>query len=254
MNGPAPLPASSVTPTGSGSLSDRLVEEIQRQIVVGEIQIGAHLRHESLADQFGVSRTPVREALRILAAQGVVEIQPHRGARVRGPSPRALRELGLVRAELEGFAAQCAAERILDRQLKRLHEAWMGYQEAIDSFVGLDSDARTDATGQRWVQANAEFHQVIWEASGNQHLETTLEDLSRRLPRNVSFAAYRDDSRLLRRNVAEHQAIERAIAAHEPEAARAAMGTHVRHSSEALVQWYERRIVATDARVASNQS
>lgn len=226
---------------GEVAQSERLVEEIQRRILVGEIAIGAHLRHGPLAEEFGVSRTPVREALRVLHARGIVEIEPHKGARVRGHSPRDLRELGLVRAELEGLAAESAAQHIRDDQLERLQGAWIGYRDAIDSFVGLERGERTDAAGVHWVRANDEFHRVVWEASANRQLQLSIVQLHQRLPRNVSFAAYREDSRLLRSNVEEHEAIAAAIAARDGERARLAMRDHVRSSSESLVRWFESR-------------
>ncbi|MDO8213617.1 GntR family transcriptional regulator [Conexibacter sp. CPCC 206217] len=224
------------------SLSDELVSAIEHQILFGEIPVGTWLRHGAIAEQFGVSRTPVREALRILQARGIVEIERNRGARVRGPSPRDLRDLGDVRAELEGYAAELAAERIRDGQLRRLLNAWRGYHDGVTTFVRRPDSPRGRAAGERWVRANTEFHAIVQEAAGNPQLRASIEDLHRRLPRNITYSALSGDSRLLLDNVAQHEAIADAIARREPAAARAAMERHVRSSAELVARWFESQL------------
>src|SRR5215218_10200223 len=112
------------------ALVDRLAATIQARVLSGEFASGSRLRQESLAAEFGVSRTPVREALRKLQAAGIVQLEPRRGARVRGPSAREVREAYEVRAELEGLAAALAAERIRDEELRRLHQAQALFEES----------------------------------------------------------------------------------------------------------------------------
>jgi len=90
---------------GDPALVDRLAATIRSRVLAGEIPTGSWLRQESLAAQFGVSRTPVREALRKLQATGLVQLEPNRGAVVRGLTEREIREAYEVRAELEGLAA-----------------------------------------------------------------------------------------------------------------------------------------------------
>jgi len=94
------------------SRADDLARELQAEIVTGRIPLGARLRQEDLAARFGVSRTPVREALRQLQAIGLVEQLGHRGALVRRFSAEECRNVYLVRAELEGLAAERAAGRL----------------------------------------------------------------------------------------------------------------------------------------------
>src|SRR4029078_7542959 len=94
------------------SRADDLARELQAEIVTGRIPPGARLRQEDLAARFGVSRTPIREALRQLQAIGLVEQLGHRGALVRSFSPDEARNIFLVRAELEGRAAERAAGRL----------------------------------------------------------------------------------------------------------------------------------------------
>lgn len=222
------------------ALSDRLVAELQRRILTGQIGVGTWIRHGAIAEEFGVSRTPVREALRVLDAQGIVTIEQNRGARVNGHSGRDIREIGEVRAELEGLAAALATERINDGQLGRMREAWKKFEDAIQ---GPSGEVASEA-GALWVEANEAFHGVILEAAGNRQLNMTIEELSRRLPRNVAFSAYAGNSRLLQRNADEHQAVAKAIVVSDAAAARAAMAAHVRSSSEAMARWVEDQVAA----------
>lgn len=223
--------------TSAEPISDRIVATIQRRILSGEIAIGTWLRHGALAEEFGVSRTPVREALRILHSQGVVAIDPHRGARVNGHSGKDIREIGAVRAELEGFAAELATERINDAQLKRMREAWEGFGDAIQQLGAAEEDRRIQA--ERWVESNNQFHSVIVEASGNHQLVLSIAELKRRLPQNLSYGAYEGNSRLLLKNLEQHEGIAAAIVNHDARLARKLMTAHLRTSNEATARWVE---------------
>src|SRR5687767_8215802 len=134
------------------STTDRIVTEIQRQIVTGQIPIGAWLRHGALAEEFDVSRTPIREALRVLAAQGVVTIVQNRGARVNGLSSRDIRELGEVRGNLQALAAELAAERSDDDQLRRMNHTWDRFTDLLEAGPIATADL-----GEMWAAANEEF-------------------------------------------------------------------------------------------------
>lgn len=223
-------------PASDTSLTDWLVDELQRRIFRGELPVGTWLRHAALADEFGVSRTPVREALRVLGAQGIVTIVQNRGARVNGHSGRDIRELGAVRAQLEGFAAELAAEHISDEQLAQMHEACERFTRDI-AGPPVDEDGHDPAA--RWAEANHAFHSVILEASGNHQLTLSLADINRRLPRNSAYAAYSGSTRLLQQNAREHQAIADAIAGGDARRARVAMVRHINSSAEAMARWIE---------------
>ncbi|MDV3124128.1 GntR family transcriptional regulator [Mycobacterium sp. 21AC1] len=206
---------------------------IHRQILKGEIPVGTWLRHESLAKEFGISRTPVREALRVLNAQGIVTIVRNRGARVDGHSSHDVLEIGVVRAELEGLAAELAAERIDDDQIVQLDNALQAFRQ-IATSVSVDDDVAA-----KWVQANELFHAVILEAAGNRHLTTSIKELRRKLPHNLSYGGYKGNSRLLNKNVQEHTEIADAIKAQDGAAARRLMSAHIRSSNETTARWVE---------------
>src|SRR6478609_10386132 len=102
--------------------ADDIALVIEEAIVSGELEPGTVLRQEQLSEQFDVSRTPIREALRRLAALGLVSFVPNRGVRVRTISREELEEAFLVRAELEALATETAASKITKEQLHELDE------------------------------------------------------------------------------------------------------------------------------------
>jgi DNA-binding GntR family transcriptional regulator len=152
---------------------------------------------------------------------------------VNDQSPSDIRQAGAVRAELEGLAAQVAADRIDDRLSRRLETAWDHFRQVADGAAEGD-------LAQEWVSANEEFHSVITEAAENRFLALSIADLRRRLPHNISFGAYAGNSRLLVRNLAEHEAIARAVLEGEGARARKLMTAHIQTSVEAVAGWLER--------------
>lgn len=221
------------------ALVDHIAEDLQMRIMAGQLPSGMRLRQEALAEEFGVSRTPIREALRQLQAIGVLEVQPRRGAVVRGPSPREIREAYFVRAELEGIAAELAAEHITDQQLDQLREAAQAFRSSVEAFTARDASDRSPAEAT-WPAANDLFHRVILAAAGNERLRATVEDLHHSFPRNLTWAALSESSRLLGENAKEHDDIFSAIENRQPSAARKAMQRHVSRSGELVARRYER--------------
>jgi len=213
------------------SLSDEVVAVLQRKILTGELAVGSWIRQRAIAEELGLSRTPVREALRILDAHGLVAIDQHRGAQVLGQSSPEIRDIGVVRANLEGLAAELAAERINDEQISRLKGSWDGFRATLRGSI--------DEQAPVWVKANDDFHSLILEAAGNKFLTITVAGLSRRLPHNLSFGAYAGNSRLIARNLQEHDAIADAIIAGDGETARNLMSGHIKDSNEATARWVE---------------
>jgi DNA-binding GntR family transcriptional regulator len=221
------------------ALVDELAARIQARILNGEVAVGARLRQETLAAEFGVSRTPVREALRKLQASGILEVEPHRGAVVRAPNARDIRDAYEVRAELEGAAAEFAATRMRDDQLVALHDAQQLFQNFI-AFVIASTRARDggEADGD-WVRANDDFHLVILQGAGNTRLLTVVQDLHRTFPRSLTWAALRANSALLEQNVEEHNEIVDALDCRDPGAARRRMVAHVLHAGELVARHFE---------------
>lgn len=227
------------------ALVDQLAAELQARVLSGELPSGARLRQEAIAEEYGVSRTPVREALRKLQASGLVELRPHRGALVRGLSPREIRHAYAVRAELEGLAAELAARHIRQDQLVRLRAAQAQFAETLARTIAARERGGAGAVTQDetalWGRANDDFHQVIQESSGNDVLVSTIAHLHRSFPRDLSKIVLAESTTLLRDNVGEHEAILDAIVRGDVEAARAAMRRHVLRAGELVTLRFEER-------------
>ena len=225
------------------ALVDKLAATLQARMISGELVSGTRLRQEALAEEFGVSRTPVREALRKLQASGLVEVQPHRGALVRAPSAREIRDAYEVRAELEGLAAQLAAERIQQEQLDAIYEAQKQFRETLAHLLevrsggGLGDVPEEDI--ERWRHANDGFHQQIQEAAANDVLVATLSHLHRSFPRDLTRTVLGESTKLLAENVHEHERILDAIERRDAPGARALMVHHVRHSGALITLRFE---------------
>jgi DNA-binding GntR family transcriptional regulator len=192
-------------------------ESLENAIACGEFVPGSRLDETTLANRYGVSRTPVREALQQLAAAGLIEMRPRRGAVVATASPERLYEMFEVMAELEAMCARLAARRISPEGLARLQAA-----QADCADHRADPDAYYDA--------NERFHQAIYALSGNAFLAEEASALQKRL------RPYRRLQLRVRNRVstsyAEHESIVAALAAGEGERAAAEMRDHVRVQGE----------------------
>ncbi len=144
------------------TLADDIALSLEEAIVTGEIAPGALLRQEKLSEQFGVSRTPIREALRRLSALGLVSFVPNRGVRVRTLDRDDLREAFLVRAELESLATELATPTITAEQLAELDAIEQRFSELTSALRRGERDPQL--TGD-WMRANHAFHDVIYAAA-----------------------------------------------------------------------------------------
>jgi DNA-binding GntR family transcriptional regulator len=214
-------------------LVDETAERIQRKIIAGEFPVGTWLRQDRVAADLGVSRTPVREALRKLQAIGLVEVIPRRGAVVRHLDARVFSEAFVVRAELEGLAAQLAADLADDEQLARLAEAAATFDACVEELQSRPARPWEDSL---W-NANDLFHGAVLGAADNICLARALQDLQLRVSNNEAWgAALARRSHLLRKNMKEHHDILDAITQHDGERARDAMRNHVLRTGEFVAQ------------------
>lgn len=218
------------SPEADESLVDEIAANIRARIMSGEFAIGTPLRQAALAEEFGVSRTPIREALRQLQNGGLIEVLPNRGAVIRVPTPWEVREAYEVRAELEGMAARRAAERITRTQLRTLSESNAVLRSALNEAGSPDTQA-----------ANDSFHTIICAAAGNEWLTAMVARINESFPRNVSSLALAGNERHRQENVAEHDEILAAFESGDATRAREAMHAHIMSAGEYLAAWYERR-------------
>lgn len=189
-------------------------EQLEDDIATGRLTPGARLDEASLAARFGVSRTPVREMLRQLAAQGLVELRPYRGAIVSSPDPKSLMEMFEVMAELEAMCGRLAARRLTEENEKELAATLEACSEAAENG---DPDA--------YYYENERFHRAIYKASGNTFLAEQALILHKRLaPFRRLQLRVRNRLHLSQR---EHEGIVAAITAGDPDEAEDALRAHV---------------------------
>jgi DNA-binding GntR family transcriptional regulator len=217
-----------------GTKADEIALALEDAIMSGELAPGSVLRQETLSERFGVSRTPIREALRRVAATGLVSFEPNRGVRVRTVSREELREAFLVRAELEALVTELAVPRFGEAELLALRAAEAEFARLTDRLLqrGRDPEERNQLTGD-WVLANYRFHDVIYAAAQVPFVEAVAKSARRTfLSRWRAGGPEIDD--LYEQNKREHRAILGAIEARSAEGARALAHEHVLHSCRLL--------------------
>ena len=203
--------------------SEFVYQSLKEQIISGALAPDMRLVELSIAAEFSVSRTPVREALKRLAVENLVFADPARGTVVHAPDAREIENVFIVREALDGLAARLAAHRITPSELGRLRVVVESMEEAI-------------ANGRREqvIVANTHFHDVIYAAAGNPMLEQlgrNLREFIRRFT-TLPFASSERVDHVL----AEHRAIVAALEAHDPEDAETASRSHLTAAREYLVR------------------
>jgi DNA-binding GntR family transcriptional regulator len=200
--------------TTSEEVASRLREEILR----GDLEPGRRLRQGAVATRFGVSTTPVREAFALLQAEGLVRIDPHRGAVVFLPSVKDVREYYEIREALEALAITLALPNLDDALLDEMQGVVHQMKEATDE--------------EMWASMNTEFHRRLYSASGRPRLLSMIETL--RDASSTYIRMYVSHQPPGQRSDADHQRILDACRARDANEARAAVAHHMRHTAEEL--------------------
>jgi DNA-binding GntR family transcriptional regulator len=223
-------------PVHARALADEIAFRLRAEILDGKLPRGARLQHEELAVRFGVSRTPIREALRQLTAMNLVVVAPNRGATVRVPSRTEVADVYELRADLEGLACELACARATEEDLAELDRAQSRLTEAIAAAEQL-GEAELDAAVATW---NTAFHHCVHRASGNRRLIETIEQLRAFFPRDSVWRALaHDQAAMTKMNVTEHETIAAALRARDATLARKAMRDHVRDAGEILLAYLD---------------
>jgi DNA-binding GntR family transcriptional regulator len=215
---PAPARASSARPIEHENLDLKICQRLRQMIVARDLRPGQRLMQEHLARELGVSRTPLVNALKRLAQEGLVDWVSRRGIYVKRFTKREMARLFEVREALEALAARRAAARIPRGEAERL---W-------DLFRGLGG-APTPARTRRYIEQDRYFHWRLVELAANEPLARALDSV------NMRFFAYQDG--LVRppaETLPEHRAILLALGRGDAAAAEAAMRRHIRRSVEQL--------------------
>lgn len=204
--------------------ADLLRDQLEQDIVTGALAPGQRLDEQRLAARFGVSRTPIREALMQLATAGLVELQPRRGAFVAALSLKDVIERFEVMAALEGACGALAARRITEAQRQELVEA---HEACAREAQTGDADA--------YYYANERFHRVIYRAGNNAYLAEQAGQLHDRL-KPYRRLQLRARSRVAA-SLAEHAAIVEAIVQGDGERAERVLKDHILIQGERLADF-----------------
>ena len=195
-------------------LREIVYEQLKMQILVGKITPGTRMMEVELADEMGVSRTPVREAIRKLEKEGLVVIEPRRGAYASDISVKDMVDTLTVREDMEGLAASLAAQRITPEEVEELVEITKGYSDAINA-----------GDMEKIIHYDEMFHKRIVALSDNKtliQLSETVQELALRF----RYLYYDDFSRYENMPI-EHKNIIDAIKSGDSEAAREVADRHV---------------------------
>jgi DNA-binding GntR family transcriptional regulator len=200
------------------SLRNKVFKYIKAQIINGHYQPGESLVESKLADELGVSRTPIREAIRLLELEGLVETIPNKGAIVLGISDKDVEDIYAIRKLIEGLAARWAAERInaVDKkELEKIIDLMEFYAQKgdLDELADLDN----------------KFHQIIYEASGSKILNLTLSNLHQYV-QLARLESLRVPNRL-KQTLSEHRAILDSFLSGNLEHAENALTQHVQNAA-----------------------
>jgi len=204
-------------------LRDVVFQTLRKAILTGELKPGERLMEIHLADKLGVSRTPIREAIRKLELEGLVTNLPRRGAMVAEISKEGLKDVLEVRRALDTFCAELACKRISEEEKTSLKEACKRFEEAVTT-----NDKTVIA------KADVEFHDIIIGATGNERLVAMVNNLAEQIYR-YRFEYIKDESQHERR-IMEHRVLMDAILKGDIEGAKKAAGEHIDNQEYAILK------------------
>ena len=204
-------------------LRDVVFNTLRRAIITGEFAPGERLMEISLANRLGVSRTPVREAIRKLELEGLVIMIPRKGAQVAKITEKSLRVVIEIRCVLEEFAASLACERITEEGKEKLKEAHRQFVEAAQTNDIIDI-----------VEKDEQFHDAIFQATCNDRLITIINNLREQFYRyRMEYVKDIEQHSVL---VTEHEQLLHAIFNQDSETAKQIMRTHLKNQQEGVIQ------------------
>ena len=205
-------------------LRDVVFNTLRRAILKGELEPGERLMEIALANKLGVSRTPIREAIRKLELEGLVVMIPRKGAEVAEITRQDMEDVLEVRTALEELAVKDACDHITDAQLSELKKASNEFKKAL--LEGKDLVTCADA--------DMHFHDVILSATNNRRLIQMLNNLSEQMYRYRM--EYLKDERTHKTLIEEHDAIRRALKKHDKVKAGAAIRVHIDNQKRSILE------------------
>lgn len=220
------MPEKRLTPVDLESyrpLRELVLDAIRGAIMNGTLQPRERLMEIQLAEELGVSRTPIREALRKLELEGFIVMVPRKGAYVSDLSFKDIADVFEIRAALEGLAAGLAAERITDEELESMERLLVEKQEAI-----------TQEDISKLVEVDTKFHELMYQASRNVRLGNIISNLREQIQRfRLTSLSYPGRDKL---SLEEHKKIVEAIQARDYQLARQLAQEHIENAENVLIE------------------
>ena len=206
-------------------LRDVVFNTLRDAILTGKLVPGERLMENQLAEKLGVSRTPVREALRMLELENLVELVPRKGAQVLDMSEKDITNILEVRSALEGLATSLACKKMTKEDLQKLKSMEVDFEKAVadndvDHFVDIDED----------------FHDLIFAATENDKLISIFRNLRIQLYR-YRMAQAKNNETSMSTIVAHHRSIIRAIENHDAEEGASIAQGHIKYQTESILRF-----------------
>lgn len=203
-------------------LRELVLDAIREAIISGTLKPRERLMEIQMAEELGVSRTPIREALRKLELEGFIVMVPRKGAYVADFSFKDIADIFEIRAALEGLAASLAAERITDEELENMERLMVEKAEAI---------SQNDI--ERIVDVDTKFHEAIYQASRNKRLWNIISNLREQIQRfRATSLAHPGRSK---QSLEEHRSIVEAIQARDAQASRQVAQEHIENAENSMI-------------------
>ena len=202
-------------------LRDVVFNTLREAILKGDLKPGERLMELQLASKLGVSRTPIREAIRMLEQEGLAVTTPRKGAEVAKMTLKDMEDVLEIRASLDEFASQLATVRITEEQLMRLKQRKQDFENSVKS-----------GNVKMIAEADVEFHDVIYEATNNPKLVTMLNNLREQIYRYR--IEYLKDSATYPTLIKEHEEIYQSLLERNAESALKATMVHVENQATAV--------------------
>lgn len=225
---------STINLEGYQPLRDMVFDVLMNAIMSGQLSPGERLLEVQLAEEMGVSRTPVREAIRRLELEGFVVMLPRKGAYVAGLSIGDVEDVYEIRTALETLAVRLAAQRMEDEDYRML-------DDLVEKMQATWQEGDVDA----WVKLDAAFHELLYKFSRNERLvqlmSNVMEQISRYRILSLANVEVRHNS------LEEHQEVVAALRTRDSEEAAAAAARHIENTKQSLVRMLESKFAANEA-------
>jgi len=220
----------------AGYLAQEAAKRIREMIRKGALKKGDRILEAPMCQAMGVSRTPLREALRILSSEGLIELIPNKGAYVAQPSIKDIGEMFYVMSILEGTCARVCVEKMDDEGLRRLD----------DLYRKLEQHCQAEDR-EKYMAVNHSFHSLVQELAGNSVLSEVIDALRQKILLYRYRQIYQPNR--LKESMQEHRLLQRAFRERNPEAAERFMQEHLTRQFNALKSVYSERKEVSESTV-----